>query len=173
MNKKILSLIIVLIILIVVSFGVLNFSNSDNANNTSVKHDLKGEKINLNGYTCMIPESYQNGNSSNQTGISIYGTDNGTIYVTVYNNDEDGDYVHNGDMSYFAYGENNVDNNPKIENITVDGHDILYVIQHSDIRGDYRLAFFTVNDKRVLIEWLGNDINDDVKNIINSFYELN
>ena len=122
----------------------------------------------------MIPSSYANGTIKKSPGIETYGTyESDSIYITVFDNSKQGDKVYQGDIDYFAYGIANKDNNPKRENITIANHTILYVTQHSDTRGDYRLAFFEVNGQKVLIEWLGHEITPDIKSIIYSFYELN
>lgn len=173
MNRK--ALIIGIIILIIIIAGIVIFSNTNNQGTSSENDNvnLTGKNTSINGYTCMIPDSYQNGCVTNKTGYGLYGTSNDSLYITVYNNDADGDQMYNSDYSYFAEGENNQDTGLTCENKTVDGHQITYVGLHSETRGDYRLAFFNVNNKRVMIEWLGSDVNDDIKNIIDSFYILN
>lgn len=149
-----------------------NTTNSINSNNQSF--DLKGKKSNINGLATIIPDKYSNGTIKPSSGIETYGKyDDDSIYVTVYDNSADGNRVYQGDIDYFAYGIGNKDNNPRRENITLFNNEILYVIQHSNTRGDYRLVFFQVNDKKVLIEWLGTEITPDVKNIIYGFYTLN
>jgi len=175
MNKKILAIIIVIIIMICGIAIYLNFSTPENilkGNDSDI--ELKGEKTIINGLTCMIPSSYSNGTIKKSPGIETYGTyQSDSIYITVYDISKQGDKVYQGDIDYFAYGIANKDNNPKRENITMANHTILYVTQHSDTRGDYRLAFFEVNGQKVLIEWLGTEITPDIKNIIYSFYKLN
>lgn len=188
MNKKILGIIFIIIVLICGSAIYLNYSNNINnsfsnitsktINNTenaiNENIDLKGEKTTINGLNTMIPDKYANGTIKSSSGIETYGKyDDDSIYVTVYDNSPAGDKVYQGDIDYFAYGIANKDNNPKRENITLANHTILYVIQHSDTRGDYRLAFFEVSGQKVLIEWLGNEVTPDIKNIIYGFYELN
>ena len=173
MNRKRL-LIGGIIILIIIIAGIFILSdNTNNPSSTNNNTNLEGKNTTINGYSCMIPDNYQNGCVTNKTGYSLYGTDNDSLYITVYSNDDDGDKMYNSDMSYFAQGENNQDTGLKTENTTINNHQILYVSLHSETRGDYKLAFFKVKDKRVMIEWLGNDINDNIKNIINSFYQLN
>lgn len=173
-GKKIVILLIGIIIIACASLIYLTTSNEDNNSSNSQDTPIYGETISINGFDCKVGNKYTGGNITiDNSGIQTYGTNNGSIYITVYNNNEEGDNIYNGDISYFAYGESNVDDNPQRQNITVNGHDILYVIQHSDTRGDYRLAFFKVADKRVLIEWVGSEIDNDIKNIINSFYQLN
>lgn len=169
MNRK--TLIIGIIILIMLIAGLMIFNNSSNTKTTNTT--FNGVKTNINEYSCMIPKEYQNGNVTNHPGYGLYGTDNDTLYITVYSNDKNGNDMYNGDWDYFAKGENNVDEGPKTENITYDGHEIVYVALHSNTRGDYRLAFFEVKGKRVMLEWRGNDINPNIANIINSFYALN
>ena len=188
MNKKNFGIIIIIIILIcgLSIYFIYNninngkdsniiFNNSNDAKNISNENiDLKGEKITINGLTTMIPDRYANGTIKTSPGIETYGKyDDDSIYVTVYSNSKEGNRVYQGDIDYFAYGIGNKDNNPKRQNITIANHNILYVIQHSDSRGDYRLVFFEVNGKKVLIEWLGEEITPDIKNIIYGFYELN
>jgi len=176
MNKKSFAILLVIIIMICGIAIYLNFSTSPenilNGNGTEI--ELKGEKKIINGLTCMIPSSYSNGTIKKSPGIETYGTyQSDSIYITVYDISKQGDKVYQGDIDYFAYGIANKDNNPKRENITIANHTILYVTQHSNTRGDYRLAFFEVNGKKVLIEWLGSEITPDIENIIHSFYKLN
>ncbi|MDR0900498.1 MAG: hypothetical protein LBM26_02455 [Methanobrevibacter sp.] len=149
--------------------------DNSNLNNSNIDRsiEIKGKEIAINGLKCLIPNSYQKGSIVVKPGINTYEGMNGSIYITVYNNSNEGNAVYNGDLEYFAYGKFNEDNNPKRENITLEGHDILYVTQHSDIRGNYRLTYFKVNDKKVMIEYLGNELTDDIKTIILSFYKLN
>ncbi|OWT32989.1 hypothetical protein BGI41_04775 [Methanobrevibacter sp. 87.7] len=175
MNRKTLLNGGIIILIIIIAGITLIYNNSNNNINftNNNKISLEGKNTTINGYNCMIPDQYQNGCVTNKTSYSLYGTDNDSLYITVYSNDDDGDKMYNSDMSYFAEGENNQDTGLKTENTTVDNHQILYVSLHSETRGDYRLAFFKVKDKRVMIEWLGNDINNNIKNIINSFYQLN
>lgn len=188
MNKKILGIIVIILVLIcgsAIYFGynnninnVFSDTSSNNSNNTENIHDesisLKGEKITINGLATMIPDRYANGTIKTSSGIETYGKyDDDSIYVTVYDNSDEGNKVYQGDIDYFAYGIANKDNNPKRENITIANQTILYVTQHSDTRGDYRLAFFEVNGKKILIEWLGSEITPDIKNIIYGFYKLN
>ncbi|MCL2115190.1 MAG: hypothetical protein FWH29_03095 [Methanobrevibacter sp.] len=179
MNKKVSAILIVIIIMICgVAIYLSNFSGLSSENtltdNDSLAIELEGEEIIINGFTCMIPSSYANGTIKKSPGIETYGTyESDSIYITVYDNSPEGDKVYQGDIDYFAYGIANKDNNPKRENVTIANHTILYVTQHSDTRGDYRLAFFEVNGKKVLIEWLGHEISPEIKNIIHSFYKLN
>jgi len=180
MNKKILGLIFILIVIIcgLTIYFIYNNSNdianTNNHTNNDENIDLKGEKTTINGLTTMIPDRYANGTIKKSPGIETYGKyEDDSIYVTVYDNSPAGDKVYQGDIDYFAYGIANKDNNPKRENITIATHTILYVTQNSDTRGDYRLVFFEVNGKKVLIEWLGDKITPDIKNIIYGFYELN
>lgn len=178
MNKKVLAILIVIIIIvggIAIYLSYLSTLSSENNlsdNNSAI--ELKGEKIAINGLNCMIPSSYANGTIKKSPGIETYGTyESDSIYITVYDNSNQGAKVYQGDIDYFAYGIANNDNNPKRENVTILDHTILYVTQHSDTRGDYRLAFFEVDGKKVLIEWLGNEITPDIETIIYSFYKLN
>ncbi|MDR2967933.1 MAG: hypothetical protein LBU74_08310 [Methanobacteriaceae archaeon] len=178
MNKKVLAISVVAIIMIcgvaIYLSHTSNLSPEKTLNDDNSVIELKGEKIIINGLSSMIPSSYANGTLKKSPGIETYGTyESDSIYITVYDNSKQGDKVYQGDIDYFAYGIANKDNNPKIENITIANHAILYVTQHSDTRGDYRLAFFKVNGQKVLIEWLGNEITPDIKNIIYSFYKLN
>jgi hypothetical protein len=176
MNKKILAILIVIIIIICGLAIYLSYFTSyeNNINNNDSAIELKGEKTIINGFTSIIPSSYTNGTIKKSPGIETYGTyESDSIYITVFDNSKQGDRVYQGDIDYFAYGIANKDNDPKRDNITIDNHTILYVTQHSDTRGDYRLAFFEVNDKKVLIEWLGQEITPDIKTIIYSFYKLN
>jgi hypothetical protein len=155
---------------------LIYFSTHENilTNDNNPAIELNGEKLVINGLTCMIPSNYSNGTIKKSPGIETYGTyQSDSIYITVYDISKQGDEVYQGDIDYFAYGIANKDNNPKRENITMANHTILYVTQHSDTRGDYRLAFFEVNGQKVLIEWLGTEITPDIKNIIHSFYKLN
>ncbi|KZX10104.1 hypothetical protein [Methanobrevibacter filiformis] len=168
-------IIIVIAIILLFSFSYFtnfNINNSSNSNNSinSKEFNLSGEEVTINGLRTLIPKSYQNGEIIVKPGINTYQTKNGSIYVTVYSDSKDGDSVYDGDMEYFAYGKFNEDKNPKRENITLNNQNILYVTQHSDIRGDYRLAFFEAKNKRVMIEWVGSNLSDDVKNIILGFY---
>jgi len=180
MNKKILGLMFILIVIICGLNIYFNYNNSNdvvNTNNHTSNYEsieLKGEKTTINGLSTMIPDRYANGTIRPSPGIETYGKyDDDIIYVTVFDNSPQGNKVYQGDIDYFAYGIANKDNNPKRENITIANHTILYVTQHSNTRGDYRLAFFEVNGKKVLIEWLGNEITPDIKNIIYGFYKLN
>jgi len=153
-----------------------NINNNDSNNNTKINYkiELKGEKTIINGLTTMMPERYTNGTIKKSSGIETYGKYNDdSIYITVYDDSQDGNKVYQGDIDYFAYGIANKDNNPKRENITIANHSILYVNQHSNTRGEYRLVFFEVNGKKVLIEWLGDEVILDIENIIYGFYELN
>lgn len=178
MNKKVLAILIGIII-IISGVAILSYLSNLSPESTllddsSSAIELKGEKVTINGFNCIIPSSYANGTIKKSLGIETYGTyESDSIYITVFDNSKQGDKVYQGDIDYFAYGIANKDNNPKRENITILNHSILYVTQHSDTRGDYRLAFFEVNDKKVLIEWLGTEITPDIKNIIYSFYKLN
>lgn len=185
--KKIYIFILLVIIGIIAISSSYFFFTSENTQNLEIERDsqniinnnlsndspieLKGKETIINELKCLIPNSYQNGSIIIKPGINTYGTENGSIYITVYNDSKEGNAVYDGDLEYFAYGKFNKDNNPTRQNITIDGHDILYVIQHSDIRGDYRLTYFKVNDKKVMIEYLGNDITTDIENIIISFYK--
>jgi hypothetical protein len=155
--------------------GNIDFGNERiNIRSTNETVDLKGEKTKINGLYTMIPDRYSNGTIKTSSGIETYGKyDDDSIYVTVYTDSADGNKVYQGDIDYFAYGIANQDNDPKRTKITLFNNEILYVIQHSDTRGDYRLAFFKVNDKKVFIEWLGTEIAPDIKNIIYGFYKLN
>ena len=179
MNKKVLTLLIVIVIMIcglATYFHYISTLPSGNTltNNSDSAIELEGDELMINGFTCMIPNSYANGTLKKSPGIETYGTyQSDSIYITVYDNSQEGNKVYQGDIDYFAYGIANKDNNPKRENITIANHTTLYVSQHSDTRGDYRLIFFEVNGKKVLIEWLGNEITPDIKNIIYSFYILN
>ncbi|MCL2156734.1 MAG: hypothetical protein FWH54_01790 [Methanobrevibacter sp.] len=178
MNKKNLVWLIVIIIVICAIATYLIYTSTltseNSSNNIDSNIELKGDEIKINGFTCMIPSSYTNGTLKKSQGIETYGTyESDSIYITVYDNSPEGDKVYQGDIDYFAYGIANKDNNPKKENITIANHTILYVTQHSNTRGDYRLAFFEVNGKKVLIEWLGSEVTPDIKNIIYSFYKLN
>lgn len=170
MNSRNLKIGIIIVIIIIAGLIVMN-NHSNNSNITN--SNLNGKVTKINEYKCMIPKEYQNGNVTNYEGYSLYGTDNDTLYITVYNNDNGGDTMYNGDWAYFAKGENNIDKGPTTENRTLNGHDIVYVALKSEQRGEYRLAFFDVKGKRIMIEWLGNDINPSINNIINSFYALN
>ena len=178
MSKKFFALFTVSIIMgcgiaIYLSFFSTSLENIVIKGNDSAI-ELKGEKTVINRVTCMIPHSYANGTIKKSQGIETYGTyKSDSIYITVYDISKQGDKVYQGDIDYFAYGIANKDNNPKRENITMADHTILYVTQHSQTRGDYRLAFFEVNGQKVLIEWLGHEITPDIKNIIYSFYMLN
>ncbi|RBQ23342.1 hypothetical protein ALNOE001_09010 [Candidatus Methanobinarius endosymbioticus] len=182
-------MILIILIGLLGAYFILNVDNGNNENiikNNVNHHDknnissineslnLKEEKTNINGLATMIPAKYSNGTIKNSPGIQTYGKyDEDSIYVTVYDDSSDGNEVYQGDIDYFASGIGNKDNNPKQETVTILSNEILYVTQHSDTRGDYRLAFFKVNDKKVLIEWLGTEITPDIKNIIYGFYELN
>ncbi|KZX16920.1 hypothetical protein MBCUT_04710 [Methanobrevibacter cuticularis] len=182
-NISYLAVIVIIIAIIAMVIGFFYFGFGDNGidsnTNSNETHDddnfkLEGNEITINGLKTMIPNSYSNGTLKTSSGIETYGTySTDAIYITVYDNSSKGDAVYQGDIDYFAYGIANKDNNPKRENITLDTHDILYVMQHSDTRGNYRLIFMKVNEKKVLIEWLGNEITPDIKNIVYSFYELN
>ncbi len=172
MNKKTILIGIIILVIVLAGLIIINHDSGDSSSgNTS--QSFSGVKTEINGYSCMIPEEYQNGNLTDYPGYGLYGTDNDTLYITVYSNDNDGDTMYNGDWAYFAEGENNEDEGPTTENRTLDGHEIVYVALHSESRGDYRLAFFEVNGKRVMLEWRGSDINPGISNIINSFYALN
>ena len=194
MNKKNIIIIGIIIIICIIGayfiFSSLNNQNNsnNNSNNTNdiintnnninnigdESFELKGEKTTINGLITMIPSKYSNGTIKASSGIETYGKyDDDSIYITVYDDSSQGEKVYQGDIDYFAYGIGNKDNNPKKENITIANHTILYVTQHSDTRGDYRLAFFEVNGKKVLIEWLGNEVTPDIENIIQGFYKLN
>lgn len=188
MNRKKLAIITILIVLVCIIGAYFIFDNNtilnnnsnnnnneiDNITSTNETLDLKGKKTNINGLVTMIPDKYSNGTIKTSSGIETYGKyDDDSIYVTVYSNSSAGNRVYQGDIDYFAYGIANKDNNPKRENITLFDNEILYVTQYSDTRGEYRLAFFQVNDKKVLIEWLGTEITPNIKNIIYGFYELN
>lgn len=193
MNKKniiIIGIIIICIIGAYFIFSSLNNQNNSNNNSNNVNDiintnnninnisdesfELKGEKTTINGLITMIPSKYSNGTIKASSGIETYGKyDDDSIYITVYDDSSQGEKVYQGDIDYFAYGIANNDNNPDRENITIANHTILYVTQHSDTRGDYRLAFFEVNGKKVLIEWLGNEVTPDIENIIQGFYKLN
>ncbi|MEA4956816.1 hypothetical protein SDC9_07360 [bioreactor metagenome] len=179
MNKKNMVIIGIIIIIILIAGAYFIFNNQNNEKidknlNNNQSFEISGEKIAINGLTTMITNKYTNGTINTSSGIETYGKYNdGSIYVTVYDNSAQGEKVYNGDIDYFAYGIANEDNNPQRENITIGNHSILYVTQHSDTRGDYRLAFFEVNGKKVLIEWLGNEITPDIENIIYGFYKLN
>jgi len=176
MKKKVIGLLI-LFIIVLGGFAISSFYSTDitqnNTNNSS--QQLTGEKTMINGLTCMIPSSYQGGSLNTSTpGIETYGTyQNDQIYVTVYSPNSNGNKVYQGDIDYFVNNIGNTDINQGKENTTVNGHQIQYISQHSNTRGDYRLAFFQVGDKKVLIEWLGSSITQKIKNIINSFYQLN
>jgi len=179
MNKKILAILIVIIIIVsglaiyLSYFSTLSSESTLTEDNNSAI-ELYGEETVINRFMCMIPSSYANGTLKKSPGIETYGTyESDSIYITVFDNSEQGNKVYQGDIDYFAYGIHNKDNNPKRENITIANNTILYVIQHSDTRGDYRLVFFEVNGQKVLIEWLGHEITPDIKNIIYSFYKLN
>ena len=177
MNKKILAILIMIIVMICGLAIYLNFSISPEnilASDNGSDIELKGDETIVNGFTCMIPSRYANGTIKKSPGIETYGTyQSDSIYITVYDISKQGNKVYQGDIDYFAYGIANKDNNPKRENITIANHTILYVTQHSQSRGDYRLAFFEVNGHKVLIEWLGHEITPDIQNIIYSFYKLN
>lgn len=173
MNRKTLISGIIILIIIIAGLIVFTVNNNDQSVSNNNTANLTGKNTTINGYTCMIPDNYQNGCVTSKTGYDLYGTSNDSLYITVYNNDGDGDNMYNNDYAYFAEGENNQDTGLSTENTTVNGHNIYYVSLHSNTRGDYRLAFFSVNNKRVMIEWLGNNINPDIQNIINSFYALN
>jgi hypothetical protein len=187
MNKKILGIIIIVLICgLGIYFAYDNIFNSNSTDNNSNSGlninnninneniDLKGEKTTINGLTTMIPDRYADGTIKPSPGIETYGKyDDDSIYVTVYDDSPEGMKVYQGDIDYFAYGISNSDKNLKKENITLANHTILYVGQHSDSRGDYSLVFFEVNGKKVLIEWLGQEITPDIKNIIYGFYESN
>ena len=179
MNKKILAILILIIVIIcglAIYFSYSSYFSLKTSlmNGNSSAIELYGEEITINKLKCMIPNSYANGTLKKSPGIETYGTyESDSIYITVYDNSEEGNNVYQGDIDYFAYGIANEDDNPKRENITIANHTILYVTQHSDTRGDYRLAFFEVNGQKVLIEWLGSEVTPDIENIIYSFYKLN
>lgn len=172
MNKKIL-IGGIIVIIIIITIGIIINDNDNNNQNYDNNMSLEGKNTTINGYEILIPVSYQNGCVTDKDGYSLYGTDNDSLYITVYNNDKAGDNMYNSDYAYFAQGENNDDTGLKTENTTVSNHQIEYVSLHSESRGDYRLAFFKVKNKRILVEWLGNNLNNDIKTIIDSSYEYN
>jgi hypothetical protein len=174
MNKKIIGLLILFIIALG-GFSISSLYTTNNINNTNNTSQLIGEQNTINGLKCKIPDTYLGGSLNTSTpGIQTYGTyKTDQIYITVYSPDNNGNKVYQGDVDYFINGIGNTDVNQAKENKTINGHNIQYISQHSNTRGDYRLAFFQVGEKKVLIEWLGSSITPDIENIINSFYQLN
>ena len=125
----------------------------------------------LAGIKFKLPEKYISGIllSGNvidgvETGHS-YESNDGGLFIKVYLSGENSS---ERDNEYNSY----MDSNSAVEVLTISGHEI--IVAHNDTNSQpFSIAFFEVNGNEIVIKWDGANIDEYIKAIIASFYELN
>ncbi|MCL2115460.1 MAG: hypothetical protein FWH29_04490 [Methanobrevibacter sp.] len=99
-----------------------------------------------------------------ETGNS-YESNNGGLKINIYLSNENSSQR---DDEYNSYMESN----STIEILNISGNDITVVYNDTGPQ-PFSIAFFEVNEDKIVIKWDGTNIDGDIKAIIASFYELN
>ncbi len=168
MDKKYLYILIIVIIIAIIAIAGVFLSGPANNNETTIDTNNWNSKE-LAGIKFKVPEKYSSGIS--MTGSVIDGKETGNVYesngllINVYLS---GENLTDRDNEYDSYMKSNA----STEIIKISGNDV--TIAHNDTSSQsFSVAFFEVGGNQIVIKWDGNTINNEIKAIIASFYELN
>ena len=168
-DKKYIYVLITVIIAIIAIVGI--YTSQTTINNEKISDSSNWQVKELTGVKFKLPEKYSSGVllSGNvidgvETGHS-YQSNEGGLVINIALSGENSTEI---DKEYNSY----MKSNSSTEIFNISGHDITVVHNESNPQ-PISIAFFELNGNKIVIKWNDTNINEDIKAIIASFYELN
>ncbi|MEA4956754.1 hypothetical protein SDC9_21421 [bioreactor metagenome] len=155
MENKYLAIIIIIVIAII-AIGAAFALGVFNNNETSDSSDWKNKTV--VGITFKIPPKYEQGTS--QSGNVVDGISTGNSYIS-------NDLIININNTNWTSDLNkSMDSDSAVMTVLdVNGHEIEIFSNNGTSK-----AFFKVRNSTVAITWSGDNVNGDIKALINSFF---